>query len=459
MKNYKTCLLILAFIQLSYQYCHNSYKTTAQNGVCNCFQNFYSSNQNCVQCPNSSAVLSSGTKASDCSICPLANYYMTQAATSDQSATCVMCPKNSIFPPTSLAQTVQNESACTTCDFGYFKIADAVTPSADNGNIAKAAKCQKCPNNTYTAPPAPGPGPGPGSSSASITSCSTCSVGFYATSKPSDGQNANCSLCPNNQSALIGPGMPIIGGRMRALIGGMGQQPTYTFKDCNSCMKGYYNAESDPSKPINCQQCPGNTTTVKASSLNIQQCICSQNQYVTALSSPTSAASCSPCPTGSGRYSYIINIEGDESQCDVCLEGYYLITPYQESDGVSAAKGAQCQVCPKNSYSVVGTSTSPSSCSLCKQNYFMTKAADLTNSAECSQCPNNTGTLDPVSSVGDNTQCNVCAAGYYMTQQYQEGAAKTEKDCSSSQSSQQNSQLSFSSVIKISALIFLIVLI
>ncbi|KAL4506280.1 hypothetical protein ABPG73_017014 [Tetrahymena malaccensis] len=442
MKNYKTCLLVLALIQLSYQYCHYSYSTTLnKKGVCDCFSNFYYSNSNCVQCPNSSMVQQSSTKISDCSICPIDKYLIKEAQLG-KSAECLSCPDNSIRPPSLLEQTAQNLSFCSSCNFGYFKIADAVTPSADNGNQAKAAKCQKCPNNTFTPPPArflpipppPGlPAPpvfGPNSSSDSITSCGVCSEGFYATSKPSDGQNADCSLCPNNQSVVIDDN------QVQPLF------PTYTFKDCNSCIKGYFNAESVPSQPINCLKCPVGTTTIEASSLGIGQCICAQNQYTLSPSSPTSAAFCLPCPTGSGRIFPLINIIGDESQCDACLEGYYLIRPHQDPTDKLSPQGALCKICPKNSYSVAGISTSPSSCSLCKQNYFMQRAADSTNSAECQLCQNNTGTLNPARFPTD--KCNVCSSS---------------PQSSSSQSSQQNSQLSFSSVIKISVLIFLILLI
>ncbi|EAR81923.2 GCC2 and GCC3 family protein (macronuclear) [Tetrahymena thermophila SB210] len=397
MKNQKTCLLFLALIQLSYQYCHYSLTPNIYDGdSCNCYEGQYTNNKNCFFCPNSSFASRSKkvpTQASDCRACSI-GFYMTQAASSSQSAICSKCPKNSyLFQQ---AQSVSDESVCRSCQPDYQMIKDAISPSSENGNKGKAAQCQKCPNNT---------------SSLFTTDCSSCAEGFYATSYDPSNQNANCQICPNNSSPMPPD-----------------QNRTQTSQDCKKCKKGFYNAETDQRKPVNCQKCPGNKTTQGISSQNIYSCICSKSQYITALPNNTSPFTCSSCPTGSGRL-FDLYLVGDESTCDVCLEGYYLITPYQDPVGSNPGVGAQCQICPKNSYSVAGTSNSPSSCSLCKPNYYMTKAADSTNSAECQPCPNNTATLDPVSQVGDATQCTVCVAGYYMTQSYQDGKTAQCQQC------------------------------
>ncbi|EAR96760.2 GCC2 and GCC3 family protein (macronuclear) [Tetrahymena thermophila SB210] len=430
MMNQKTCLLILALIQLSYQYCHYSQTPNRYDGdSCYCYPGFYTNNQNCFQCPNFSVTGNGvGKQVSDCSICSIGPYYLTQVASSGQSAICSICPNNSFYV-SKQAQSVQDESVCESCKPGYYKIKDAISPSSDNGNKGKAAQCQKCPNNTSSSPSAPGPMPNQPNPPSS-TNCGTCAEGFYATSQVSSNQNANCQICPNNSSTMAGPGTGVpMGGRMRALIdnGPMGSKPTYTSKDCNQCLKGFYNA-ADFNKPVDCQKCPGNTTTLKTTQGGIMQCTCSLSQYITALPTLNTPATCVSCPTGSGRL-FNVNIVGDESSCDVCLEGYYLITPYQDPVGNNPGVGAQCQICPKNSYSVAGTSSSPSSCSLCKPNYYMTKAADSTNSAECQPCPNNTATLAPVSQLGDATQCTVCVAGYYMTQPYQDGKTAQCQQC------------------------------
>ncbi|EAR99193.1 GCC2 and GCC3 family protein (macronuclear) [Tetrahymena thermophila SB210] len=433
MKNYITCLLILALIQLSYQYCHySSDPYNYEDDICNCLPGFYTQNRNCFLCPYQSFTdyFAIAKQASDCSICPYGPYYLTVAATSVDSATCSKCPNNSInFGELPIG--VQDESVCQDCIAGYYKIKDAISPSNDNGNKGKAAQCQKCPNNTSTIISDSDPMPQPllpGTDTLSSTYCGTCAEGFYATSQVSPNQNANCQICPNNTSAINGMDISMKS-RMRILQRGfVFPQLTYTSKDCILCLTGFYNAETDRKKPVNCQKCPGNTTTNQVSTNGIFSCTCSLNQYITALPTPTSAATCVPCPTGSGKL-YNLNVVGDESTCDVCLEGYYLITPYQDPVGDSPGVGAQCQICPKNSYSTPGTSNSPSSCSLCKPNYYMTKAADSTNSAECQSCPNNTGTLAPVSQVGDATQCTVCVAGYYMTQPYQDGVTAQCQQC------------------------------
>ncbi|KAL4506271.1 hypothetical protein ABPG73_017005, partial [Tetrahymena malaccensis] len=429
MKFQKTCLLLLVLIQLSYQYCHYANQPGLQNGDCSCITGFYSNNQNCQQCPNSSTS-PFGIQAlnpSDCSICPQGTHYMTQLASQpNQSASCTPCPNNSIFKGD--PNSISDQSKCKTCNSGYYKVANAIIPSGDNGNLARAARCQKCPNNTFRFAILI-----PNMLDALDQVCSQCDDGFYVNSMVPRGQDARCSLCPNNSSQYSPPRIPNLSLRLLRP-----ELPTFTSKDCNVCKLGYYNAETDPTKPVNCQQCPGGTTTLYPSSNNISSCICSQNQYITAISTPSSAASCLPCPTGSGRLVNYFNVVGDESQCDVCLEGYYLITPYQESDGISVAKGAQCQICPQNSYSVAGTSTSPSSCSLCKINFQMTNPADQSNSAQCQPCPDHTGTLAPASATTD--VCNVCIAGYYMNQEFD------------------NFQFSFSAMIKISILVILTLL-
>ncbi|KAL4506270.1 hypothetical protein ABPG73_017004 [Tetrahymena malaccensis] len=388
MQIYKTCLLLLVLSQLSYQYCHYSEQINPTNGICSCITGFYSDNQNCLQCDTLSTTSEDTlypSLPSDCSICTLGTRMILKAFYPGQGAVCASCPNNS-YSKQGYSKLLPI-SSCQTCQSGYYKVSNAIIDLGDNP--PSEAVCQKCPNNTFRTTD-----PDPNIQDPNDNVCYQCSDGFYMNTRLTPSQNAQCSLCPNNSTQLQ---IAVIQSRFL-----QGVQLTFTSKDCNACIIGYYNAETDPSKPVNCQKCPGNTTTLEASNGDISTCICSQNQYTTAISSSSAAASCSPCPTGSGKLVKNFNVVGDESQCDVCLEGYYLITPYQESDGTSPAKGAQCQICPQNSYSIAGTSTSPSSCSLCKINYKMTKASDFTNnSAQCQLCPSNTGTLAPASALTD----------------------------------------------------------
>ncbi|KAL4510384.1 hypothetical protein ABPG72_020846 [Tetrahymena utriculariae] len=400
MKYQKICLLFLLFLQFSYQYCHYSQNPSLQgDNTCACTVGFYNDNQKCIQCPNNSSHLPGlfSNTISDCNNCIFGKQYMQQKGTDTQNAVCVQCPNNSTNGG-SVEDTVKDESRCSQCVDGYFKTADAVAASADNS--AKAATCQRCPNNTSRIGYMQG------------TNCDFCKVGIYGTVK--QGGNLVCQLCPNNTSNYYQP--------MDA--------PTGQITDCKVCAKGYYNTEPLFYKPPKFQKCPGLSTTQQLSASSIQQCSCALNQYIVTKSTSTTVAVCQSCPNGSTRI-YDVNVAGDESQCDYCSAGYYLITPYQDSDGQNPAKSANCQICPNKSYSNAGISTSVSVCSMCQQNFYMQTASDGTNSVICQPCPDNTGTLDPVNTVGDAKQCTVCKAGYFMTLPYQDGQTVTCKQCPS----------------------------
>ncbi|KAL4478517.1 hypothetical protein ABPG74_006752 [Tetrahymena malaccensis] len=461
MKKQITFLLFLAIIYLSQQQQNFLGSNKPINGYCQ--QDFYlNSNQDCEQCPNFTTNYSTNQQISDCNICISRQYYLEKLSSPNSSAICKICPNNSQLRSQEGKFKIQTQDVgkCETCIEGYYIITGSYT--------GQGAFCQKCPNNTYNNL----------IQSEMLYSCNLCADGFYNSQKLKD-QNPICQLCPNNSQLEF---MIFI-------------QSAFNPSDCKQCLQGYFNAEKDHSKPLNCQKCPQGTTT----QFGYSGCICSLTQYQTQAQF-TSYKDCLPCPKGSTRDSYKF-MSGGESQCSLCLNGYYLIKPHIDPvDQNTPGKGAICQICPNNSYSLQpGTSISPSSCSMCLLDYYMQKAADKTNSAQCQACPNNTGTLEPVSFPGDENQCSVCAAGYYLSKSYQygklaqciqcpigsttnsgintvcycydswaswshttnscqcmpAGAAKTQNDCQAPQN-QQNSQMSFSQILGISFLIVMI---
>ncbi|KAL4506240.1 hypothetical protein ABPG73_016974 [Tetrahymena malaccensis] len=358
MKKQITFLLFLAIIYLSQQQQNFLGSNKPINGYCQ--QDFYlNSNQDCEQCPNFTTNYSTNQQISDCNICISRQYYLEKLSSPNSSAICKICPNNSQLRSQEGKFKIQTQDVgkCETCIEGYYIITGSYT--------GQGAFCQKCPNNTYNNL----------IQSEMLYSCNLCADGFYNSQKLKD-QNPICQLCPNNSQLEF---MIFI-------------QSAFNPSDCKQCLQGYFNAEKDHSKPLNCQKCPQGTTT--------------QFGY---------SGYCLPCPKGSTRDSYKF-MSGGESQCSLCLNGYYLIKPHIDPvDQNTPGKGAICQICPNNSYSLQpGTSISPSSCSMCLLDYYMQKAADKTNSAQCQACPNNTGTLEPVSFPGDENQCSVCAAGYYL---------------------------------------------
>ncbi|KAL4506272.1 hypothetical protein ABPG73_017006 [Tetrahymena malaccensis] len=388
MKNYKLCLLSLLLIQFSYQYCHNSQNPQSDSVTnnCGCNQGFYNQNHQCIQCPNysSSQYGYIAIKLSDCNTCQFLDYYMLQQATDTNNAVCAKCPQGSSLL-TSISQTiVKDVSACSYCKSGYYIIDKAVSES--DGHPAQSAKCQRCPNNTFT------------SAVFDSQNCKQCTSNFYGRFQQ-DGSLV-CSLCPNYTKSYYSLYLP------------------NGVTDCSSCQKGYYKNGVSNGSPT-CIKCPGQTTTF-TNAASIKQCYCDYNYYIVQLSTDTTAGVCQQCPNGSTRISNI-GLVGDESQCDYCQNGYYLLTPFQDSDGINPGKSAKCQKCPNNSYSEQNISTSASVCSMCQLNYYMQTASDATSSAICLPCLNNTGTLDPIQTVGDANQCTVCQPGYYMIQPYKDG--------------------------------------
>ncbi|KAL4483193.1 hypothetical protein ABPG74_019219 [Tetrahymena malaccensis] len=448
MKKINICIILLALFQISFQYCHYSTKPNqVTNGQCQCFGGFYSDSSNCHICPNNGQTIGVSYSISNCQYCVTDSYYLSQAATSSTGSVCLKCPNNTKVQ-SNTPQKPQDISDCAYCQNGYYLQTPAVPPQG--GNPGQAAVCVQCPNNSS------------GMFPSSISQCNLCVQGFYVNQKATNSQEAVCSPCPNNTSNMYGMPFTI----------------KYSVQDCNACQPGYYNT-SPNGQPTVCQQCPPNTISSGYGS-SINSCFCKLNYYMTVAGTSNSAPTCLPCPNGSGNYVTPF-IAGDQSQCDICQAGYYMVTSYQDPANGNPGTSAQCQQCPNNSTSDPGVSTSVSSCNMCQVNFYMQTAATSDSSAICLPCPNNSGTLIPVTQQGDQTQCSICTAGYYMAQQFQvawsadknvcqcaanyygaaslatstqktqclscpnsttskEGAAKTQKDCQQPSPSQQNNQ-------------------
>ncbi|EAR83646.2 GCC2 and GCC3 family protein (macronuclear) [Tetrahymena thermophila SB210] len=398
MKKVNICLALFSLFQASFQYCHYSTKPSQlQNGNCQCIGGFYSISTKCQICPNNGSTAEVSYSISNCKYCSSTKYYMSQAATSSTGSVCLQCPNNSQVQ-SNTPQNPQDISDCMYCQPGYYLQTPAVPPQ--NGNPGQAAVCVPCPNNTK------------GMNASSVSQCNSCNEGFYISQQATDSQPAICSLCPNNTSNNYILPFDI----------------QYNVNDCSTCLPGYYNSNTSLGQQTICEKCPPNTFTYGSGATSISSCSCMNNYYMTVAPTSSTAPTCLPCPNGSGNYQ-IPFLAGDQSQCDICQAGYYMITPYQDPANGNPGTAAQCQQCPNNSTSDPGVLTSVSSCNKCQLNFYMQVAPTSTTSAICQPCPNNSATLNPVSQQGDVTQCSICVSGYYMKQATQAGQTASCQKC------------------------------
>ncbi|KAL4506267.1 hypothetical protein ABPG73_017001, partial [Tetrahymena malaccensis] len=353
---------------------------TLQNGKCNCSSQFYYDSGFCQICPSNSFANSNAISQSQCSTCISNLFYLSQLATASSSAICIKCPNNT-QTGTSYPTNIQDESECSLCQPGFYMQQASIPPS--NGVQGKSAVCVQCPNNSSSLN---------FQSKVGVQFCNICQQGYYISQPATDTQPAVCLPCSSNTTNKYDISSP----------------KQNNINDCVACAANYYPTQSNP---LICQKCPNNTISNPAA-FSISNCMCQPNYYMAAASSSTAAATCFPCPNGSGNYFSPI-FPGDASQCDICQSGYYLISPFQDGNpGISA----QCQKCPNNSTSNPNISTNVSICSLCPQNYFMQAASTSTNSAICQPCPNGSGNKIAPFQPGDESQCNICQAGYYLIQ-------------------------------------------
>ncbi|KAL4486924.1 hypothetical protein ABPG73_008783 [Tetrahymena malaccensis] len=311
-----------SFVSLSLQLNCADYASYI-NSKCRCFDGYFSSDASkvpCQKCPlgttNSQSFNSDGD-VSQCSMCQ-SDYYQTAQAIPGSPATCIACPKGSIHYNSNSARmrflsfTPQDESACNYCQTGYYL--------KDYSSQGKAVTCIQSPSNTFTSDG--------GNIQQTVANCNLCIQGYYLTLAVQNGQSAACSPCPQYSYADYK----------------ITQQTT---NDCNKCIQGYYST-SPSNTQANCKQCPQNTTTNGSDANSLSSCsVCQINSYMTQQETQSNSAICQSCPTGSGNY--VLNAQlGDASNCNICLEGYYMTQ--------LAVKGAQptaaaCSQCPPNSTS------------------------------------------------------------------------------------------------------------
>ena len=180
---------------------------------------------------------------------------------------------------------------------------------------------------------------------------------------------------------------------------------------------------------------PGNGAS---GSLNRQlwnsKCVSCDTGFVTPSTGSTSRAQCTECAAG-----YWKDTAPNPDVCVTCAVGKYSTTTAAYSESVCTwcpanswtdssasdsladcrcnagyfGSSGNCQACPSNSHSVVGST----SC-YCNSGYYSTTSA-LTTTDSCVACPSNSQT---VGGTDGQTFC-VCNTGYYGTE------AKAENDC------------------------------
>jgi len=267
-----------------------------------------------------------------------------------------------------------------------------------NGQTGRNLRCTACPSSSYQ--------PGFAGNSASPTFC-RCLKNYYSI----DGTTANgaCTQCPTGGVTSAGGsttctcaagGSPSVGGGYfsNGLTGSQlictscpanSYQPTSGATTCK-CMAGYYSNGGSGASLV-CTPCP--IGKYKESGAVVE-------------------TSCSSCPAGQDTSSDGTGQDGEAassaSMCKQCAVGYFQTTP-----------GTACQAAPVNTYTITtgtgntgvlpcpaGTSTNtltarsrPSDCLFCQGGYFSEQQSD------CQACPVNT-----FSTVGSPT-CSSCDAG------------------------------------------------
>ncbi|EAR96790.1 immobilization antigen (macronuclear) [Tetrahymena thermophila SB210] len=192
------------------------------------------------------------------------------------------------------------------------------------------------------------------------------------------------------------------------------------------CKEGYYGVSADK-----CVQCPDNTNSTPGyyntrPDSTVADCnTCQYNYYVTVKGTKQSPATCTQCPEHS-MTTYAtrgINVTTEDKACLECEDGYY----WNNKDGKKV-----CLPCGSEGAAPLDKQTAgkdASFCKMCKEGYFMTKAADPVTgqAAQCSKCPEksgsgpqrevgsiaNCGCIDSLADkLSDTVQSCVCKAGY-----------------------------------------------
>ncbi|KAL4511501.1 hypothetical protein ABPG73_008579 [Tetrahymena malaccensis] len=137
-----------------------------------------------------------------------------------------------------------------------------------------------------------------------------------------------------------------------------------------------------------------------------------------------SGATCTPCPTGSGNKSGPTQA-GDISQCDYCLENYFMTqNAYGPSNLANNqfASAAQCSPCPANSYAPFSNVISFCTCydsnalpltpsniqCTCKRGWSGKVSSSKGAPSGCKQCPPGQFSMNSLS-------CQQCGPGSYIS--------------------------------------------
>ncbi|KAL4470505.1 hypothetical protein ABPG74_012116 [Tetrahymena malaccensis] len=218
-----------------------------------------------------------------------------------------------------------------------------------------------------------------------------------------------------------------------------------------------------------CQKCPHGSTTYKfqeyLGDLSVCQ-VCQVDYFMTeaASSSPPKAATCVPCPNGSS-ITMVTDSINNESICKECQIGYYLIQKADPANKLAAKcikcplisqcdknydkdtfswcielftpknlpyQPSQCQLCPKNSGTLILQSIYQSQqqyCQLCQSGFYLQQSSKDTTSAFCVQCPIGTTPSSIQTEIQNISQCDTCLEGYYLTSPADQGAQPKAAQC------------------------------
>lgn len=304
-------------------------------------------------------------------LCPVGTYHNMDYKIVNNyagfSTTIVFDMTNSLFPARS----------CQPCSFSFYR----------NSSMSKD-HCVKCPDTTGTS----------FKGATSINDC-VCDVGFYFSSaearcvpcavgfyKDSVG-NAQCTPCPSNSSTTV-----LGSASINDCVCDLGYSGS-RYDECIACArKTYKNVKGNN---INCQVCPGDSTTEFAASTDFSACKCGPGYK------GADGSNCELCSPGTfklvyGNYpcisctdTYVTVDDGTGNQGCFCNYGNYQdvtgmcvncpINTYKDTISNSLA----CTPCTNNSITLQEASVSVAYC-LCEPRY------GLNSDGECVKCPSNT---------------------------------------------------------------------
>lgn len=268
------------------------------------------------------------------------------------ATTCTKCPPGEFATGT-------GNSACTACGAGSI---------TDTGNQAGATTCTVCSANTY-------------SLNSGVASCTACPLNSYTVgAATTDHDNVNDCYCSAGYHSTQG---------VTTNAGACQQCPVDTFQGLGDEV-GTSGHNSDNA----CTSCPQNSGTQSGTGKNaIDDCVCNAGYRNTG-----------------------------QLTCTACLNDYFLI----QADVKSVTNQSQtCTQCPQNSGHFDTASSSQddclcdpgyasgnAACSICNQNTYKNTATSVNTVAQCTSCPQNSGTQQQ-GEISESA-C-LCSAGFKST--------------------------------------------